>query len=59
MTATFRGQRTSPERTVVGPRLTAYGPFGSLRACIRVMPLFRDPDLCRGSLRGVMLGLIH
>src|SRR4051794_18285331 len=32
MTATFRSQRTSPERAVVGPRLTACGPFGSLRA---------------------------
>jgi hypothetical protein len=43
---------------VVGPRLTAYGPFGPLRTVIRVVPLFRDPDLCRGSRGGVMLGFI-
>jgi len=43
---------------VVGPRLTAYAPFGSLRTVIRVMPLSRDPDLCRGSHGGIMLGFI-
>ena len=43
---------------MVGPRLTAYGPFGPLRTVIRVVPLFRDPDLCRGSHGGIMLGFI-
>ena len=43
---------------MVGPRLTACGPFGSLRTVIRVVPLFRDPDLCRGSHGGIMLGFI-
>ena len=43
---------------MVGPRLTAYGPFGPLRTVIRVAPLFRDPDLCRGSHGGIMLGFI-
>ena len=43
---------------MVGPRLTACGPFGSLRTVIRVVPLFRDPDFCRGSHGGIMLGFI-
>jgi len=50
--------RTCPEGAVVGPRLTACGPFGSLRTVIRVVPLFRDPDLCRESHSGIMLGFI-
>jgi len=50
--------RTCPKGAVVGPRLTAYGPFGPLRTVIRIVPLFRDPDLCRGSRGGDMLGFI-